>query len=232
MNQVIVGYGEIGKAVHAIVGEAGIIDLHQQQDMPKEVEVLHVCFPYTKDFVAELQKYIEELKPKHIIIYSTVPIGITQGFPGAVHSPIEGKHPHLEDSIRLMERWLGCNDEKDGLFFVNFFSDLGLRTRMVAKSDFTEALKLLSTTEYGVNLAFADYKARVAEEIGMSYELTKDWNKEYNRLYKDLGMEKRVQKFVLDAPGGTIGGHCVVPNAQLLNEQFPDVLVKRVGDMG
>lgn len=231
MTSLILGYGEIGKAVHAIIGEAGIVSLELNEDIPETVDILHVCFPYTKYFVANLQKYVEQYKPLQIIIYSTIPIGITRGFPSAVHSPIEGKHPDLELSIRVMERWIGCNKKEDGQFFVNFFRDLGIRTRLVENSDFTEALKLLSTTEYGVNLVFADYKARVAENIGMDFELTKEWNREYNKLYKNLGMDKRFQKFVLDAPGGKLGGHCVKENSRLLNKAFPDEMVKRIGDM-
>lgn len=237
MNHLIIGYGEIGQAIHTLIdASADNIDVHDPRaeivfDNHHQIDVMHVCFPYSKNFVAELSEYINIQLPDHIIIYSTLPIGITRGFPKAVHSPIEGKHPELEMSVRQMERWIGCNDKDEGFFFVNLFEDLGLRTRLIENTDWTEALKLLSTTEYGVNIEFARYKKHVADEIGMDYELTKDFNVEYNKLYKDLGMEKRFQKFVLDAPEGAKGGHCVTPNARILNEQYPDELVKIVGEL-
>lgn len=231
MNNLIVGYGEIGQAVGKIVGEHEMVDLEPMASIFSSIDVMHICFPYSDNFVTEVKRYIEQYSPSHVIIYSTVPVGTTYDIsPMAVHSPVEGVHPYLEDSIRLMERWLGCEDKVEGRFFVDFFEKLGLKTRLVGDSDHTEALKLLSTTEYGVNLVFADYKAYVAEKIGMDFELTKEWNRAYNRLYKDLGMEKWFQKFVLDPPEGKIGGHCVIQNAILLQRQFPDDLVKRVRD--
>lgn len=231
-SQVIIGYGEIGKAVHAVVGESGIVDIHRREDVPENVEVMHVCIPYTDEFEESVHAYIKELSPQHTVIWSTVPVGTTERFGlFAVHSPVEGVHPHLENSIRLMERWVGVLIRGEAQYFTAYFQALGLRVRIAGSPKFTEALKLLSTTEYGVNLVFADYKAYVAEKIGMDFELTKEWNRAYNRLYKDLGMDKRYQKYVLDAPGGRIGGHCVRENSKLLNKQFPDELVKRIGDM-
>ena len=231
-KNMIIGYGQIGRAIEGIIGgDVDIVDPALKRVPRATVDIMHVCFPYSRDFVKELQGYIKSYKPKHVVIYSTVPIGITKGFPRTVHSPVEGKHPDLEMSLRLSERWIGYNDLDEAFFFTNFFQDLGLRVRPVENSDFTEALKLLSTTEYGINIEFARYKKIVASELGMDYELTKRWNEEYNKLYKNLGLEKRFQKFVLDAPEGPKGGHCIVPNAKLLQEQFPDELVAIVGEL-
>lgn len=230
VNNLIIGYGEIGKAVGAVIGEHDWVDLTASLSIGK-YDIIHICFPYTSYFVEHVMGYAQDWKPKHVIIWSTVPIGTTKQIGGAVHSPVEGKHPDLALSIQTMERWVGCNEKVEGRFFANYFRDLGLRTKLVESSDFTEALKLLSTTEYGINIEFARYKKRVADKLGMDYELTKEWNREYNRLYHTLGMERRFQKFVLDAPEGPKGGHCVVPNARLLDEQFPSDLTKIVGEL-
>lgn len=232
MNQIIIGFGEIGKAVAAVIGETHIEDrsLNRSNNLVKNVEIMHICFPYTAEFEMNVDLYIRKYKPKHVIIYSTVPIGTSKQL-GAVHSPIEGKHPDLEMSIRQMERWIGTEDYNEGLFFANYFRELGLWVRLIKDSNYTEALKLLSTTEYGINIEFARYKAHVAEEIGMDYELTKEWNRVYNKLYRDLGLEKTFQKFVLDAPNGPKGGHCITPNAVLLDEQYPNDMVKVVGEI-
>lgn len=234
MNHLIVGYGEIGKAVHdvAVVGKTGMIDLGIEEDVPSNVDVLHVCFPYSEDFNKEVEKYIKVHSPEHIIVWSTVPIGTCANIDvRVVHSPVEGVHPELEMSLRQMERWIGYNQKSEGQFFANYFQDLGLRTKLVPSTHFTEALKLLSTTEYGINIEFARYKKRVADEIGMDYELCKEFNQEYNRLYRNLGMDKRFQKFVLDAPEGKKGGHCVTSNSRILHDQFPSELTKIVGEL-
>lgn len=230
-SSLVIGYGEIGKAVGAIIGDHQAIDLNMLKPEPMEVDIMHICFPCDSRFLEHVQVYIQEWQPKHVVIYSTVPIGTTKLLNNVIHSPVEGKHPDLEMSIRLMERWIGYNDKEEALFFNAYFIGCGLRTKMVENTDCTEALKLLSTTEYGVNIEFARYKKHVADSIGMDYQLTKSWNENYNRLYKDLGLEKRYQKFVLDAPVGPKGGHCVTPNAQILNQQFPNTLVEIVGEL-
>lgn len=239
MRSLVIGMGEIGQAVKSVFSSAHTmrtVDLDKEKTEVFEGEkiiVMHICIPYSENFQKQVRDYIDRYSPKHVIIWSTVPIGTSKVIsPKVIHSPVEGKHPDLELSIWQMERWIGHNDVQEGIFFVNYCNTVGLRTKLVENTDFTEALKLLSTTEYGVNIVFASYKARVAEEIGMDFDLAKDWNREYNRLYRQLGMDKRFQKYVLDPPQGKIGGHCVVPNAEILREVFPDAMLDMIINLG
>ena len=230
-KNLIIGMGEIGKAVTEVVGSAQTLDIEKKAiELP--IEVLHICFPYTEHFKAEVRQYMSTYRPEHTIIWSTVPIGTCADIDSKiVHSPPEGVHPYLADSIYQMERWIGYNEKPECYYFVNYFQELGLRTKEVPSTYFTEALKLLSTTEYGINIEFARYKKTVADDLDMPYELMKEWNQSYNKLYKNLGMEKRFQKYVLDAPEGPKGGHCITPNARLLNEQYPSEFTKIVGEL-
>lgn len=237
MSDIIVGFGEIGKAVFSVLnngtraGKVYIKDLQTKDATPVGgTDVMHVCFPYSEAFVMAVKDYIRAYKPEHVVIWSTLPIGTTKQIPGAVHSPVEGVHPHLASSIKQMVRWIGANNKGEGEFFVSYFKELLLATKVVDSSDFTEALKLLSTTEYGVNIEFARYKKQVAAAIGMDFELTKEWNKTYNKLYHNLDMEW-ARKYILDAPHGKKGGHCITPNARLLQEQYPDELVRIVAEL-
>lgn len=231
MTSIIIGHGEIGKAVHEIIGEAFIVDKKLHPDTRGvKIDIMHVCIPYSSKFISDILAYEVKYKPKHIIIYSTVAIGTTRFIKRAVHSPIEGKHPELAQSIRDMKRWIGTNSKVQGDFFAAYFRKLNIVPRIVNNSDHTEALKLLSTTEYGINIEFARYKKKVADEIGMKFGLTKKWNKDYNKLYHNLGLDW-AQKYILDAPAGPKGGHCVTPNARILYQHYPDELVKIVGEL-
>lgn len=227
MKQIIIGLGEIGQAVNEIIGKAETYDLKRPYTPEGNFEVMHICFPYADNFIQQVKLYKDKFKASRIIIWSTVPIGITKQIKGAVHSPVEGKHPKLVKSIKEMVRWVGVNNKADANYFENYFKELKLKTKIVSNSDYTEALKLLSTTEYAINVVFADYKARIAKDIGMNYELTKQWNRDYNQLYRELGLHNQFQKFVLDPPNGKIGGHCLLPNAKLLGryDQYPDKLI-------
>lgn len=225
MKNLIIGMGEIGTAVlGAVCPDARTYDKNKKNNKVVGVDVMHICFPYSDTFVKDVMGYMTKFEPKHVVIWSTVPIGTTKKIAFAIHSPVEGRHPDLELSIRQAVRWLGCNYVHEAQFFFDYFTEAGLKPKIVNDSNYTEALKLLSTAEYGINIAFADYKKRVADEISMDFQLTKDWNLDYNKLYYQLG-DDRFRKFVLDPPGGHIGGHCIIPNAELLSEDYPDDLL-------
>lgn len=231
MRNIIIGRGEIGSAVGKVLalhdqdvssydkqgGEQGVFPHDQTFD------ILHICIPYTDKFVRQVRAYQKKYKPRFTIIWSTVQVGTTKQLERTVHSPVEGKHPDLDKSIKYMRRWVGANTEANSKFAFTYFNKLlKLPVQSLPSSDFTEALKLLSTTEYGVNIAFAAYKKFVADSIDMPFELTKQWNRDYNDLYRRLGSSGQFQKFVLDPPDKKIGGHCVIPNAELLEESYPD----------
>lgn len=238
MINLVLGNGQIGSSVTNVIAASGKVYVFDktggEPPIIQGVDLMHICFPCwdVEEFVKIVETYERKYRPKFTVIWSTVPIGTTKRIENAIHSPIEGRHPKLEESIRLMPRWFGYNTPEAGDYFVDYFDSLDLEIKGIESSDWTEALKLLSTTEYGVNLLFADYKAKVAKAIGMDFARTKEWNTDYNELYENLNQDNRFQKFVLDAPDGKIGGHCVVPNAKLLNDQFPDTLVKLIEEMG
>jgi UDP-N-acetyl-D-mannosaminuronate dehydrogenase len=236
MKSLVVGMGQIGTAVAQTIAKCDDVLTYDVRDGAvveiAAVDILHVCIPFKDEasFLATVQYYIKFYKPMHVLIWSTVAIGTTKKINGAVHSPVEGRHPALTMSVRTMVRWLGANNEGEGEFFAKYFKELWIKPHVVNNSDFTEFLKLRSTSRFGINLAFAEYESSVASELGMDYRLLKDFDRDYNKLYRNLGMDW-AQRYVLNAPGGKIGGHCVVPNAKLLDAQFPSDFLKRIIEM-
>lgn len=239
MRSLVLGNGQIGQSVTEVIkrgGEVIVFDNKNMNEPPilKNVDILHVCFPYQQkgehDFVETVDFYIQKYQTRRVIIWSTVPIGTTKKIRGAVHSPVEGRHPKLASSIRSMTRWVGFNQQEDASFFTPYFENLGLNAHFVPSSDFTEFLKLRSTSKFGINLAWTEYEAKVAEDLGMDFRLIKEFDIDYNKLYHNIGMDW-AQRYILDPPNGKIGGHCVVPNAELLNEQYPSVLLEMIKDM-
>lgn len=233
MKNLVIGRGEIGKSIIEVLQESGqAVNSYDIVDGPEvleqgELDILHIAIPYSVNFDNIVQTYFDYFSPTHIIVYSTVPIGTCERL-GVVHSPVEGRHPDLALSIRSTPRWLGTSSQEERVFFNDFFrNQISLQTRLVASADYTEFLKLRSTSRYGINLVFADYEKRVADEIGMDWELLKEFDRNYNKLYRELGVDW-AQRYVLDPPEGKIGGHCVTPNARLLDEQFPSELLKMI----
>jgi hypothetical protein len=185
-----------------------------------EYDLLLVAFPFGEDFIEQVRTYQRDLHVKATLVFSTTAIGTCSQL-GAVHCPIEGRHPDLAESIGATSRWLGGHDP----LVEQFFDEAHTLYRVLPKPEHTEALKLMSTTNYGVAIEYARYCKSVCDDIGMDYENVKEWTRWYNALYAGhFGMDW-AKRPVLDPPVGAIGGHCVVPNARILQKQYPDALV-------
>ena len=231
MSDLIVGYGEVGQALAELIPDAEVFDV---VDGPPEAFAgsfdwrrVHIAFPWGEHFDNDVrfwQHYAET-----VIVYSTVPIGTCEAL-GVVHSPVEGKHPELAESIDHMTRWIGTTDDRQRIAAALFWKKgLGVEVRPVDSADYTEFIKLRSTARYGINIAFANYEAEVAQKIDMPYDLIKIFDRDYNDLYRYLnngGLD--TGRYVLDDPYAKIGGHCVVSNAKILNDQFPDTMLEEI----
>lgn len=92
----IVGYGEIGQSLCKVLNKKYSIDIIDINIEPNVsgVDVMHVCFPYSKNFIKEVKRYRKKYKPNYIIIHSTVKIGTAKKCK-AYYSPVRGIHPHL-----------------------------------------------------------------------------------------------------------------------------------------
>ena len=228
-NCVLVGYGEIGKSVFETFSkfhDIAVHDLDKGKDATKKVtntDILLVAIPFSNDFVDIIKEYQEKFRPGTTIIFSTIPIG-TCALLGAVHCPVEGKHPNLAKSIRETDKWLGGESE----CAKTFLTEAGFKVIEVEKPDYTEFLKMQSTTNYGLMIEYARYVGACCDQIGLDYELVKKFNGWYNTLYADVLVMPGIKRYILDVPTGDIGGHCVVPNAKLLDDIFPSPLLKEI----
>lgn len=237
MNNLIAGFGEVGQAVSEVVKGYHHVSkydtaIKHNVSTPRNISVLHICFPPSPTFVDDVRDYMIKYDPVITIIWSSVPIGTTRSLgPGVVHSPVEGVHPNLALSIRTMDRWIGCNTESDIEFVKTYFEDMNIATKIVSSSDYTEFLKLRSTSKYAVNIIWTGYEKYVADQLGMDFEYVKEFDKSYNRLYEALEMPQ-YQRYILDPPEGPIGGHCLVSNAEILYEQYPSDLLEKIREYG
>ncbi len=236
MRNLVIGLGEVGKALQEVLDCEGydITDEHPYRvhGAAFQFEVIHVAFPWSEEFVEAVQEYQRLLNPDLTIIYSTVPIGTSESL-GAVHSPVEGHHPDVTGSINIGIRWLGSTDEHLLDLAQEVWEEvIAIGLHIADSADFTEFLKLRSTSRYGINIAFADYEADVASKLGMPYDLLMEYDRDYNYLYRFLTKGgSDVGRYVLTDPQGKIGGHCVVPNAKILYEQYPHNMLLDIIDM-
>lgn len=224
----LLGYGEVGKAIREYI-EANtddiVIDIVDpklgKEMLYKDHEFVLVAIPYSDDFLHIM--WAERDMCDKLIIFSTVPIGTVENIKDAVHIPIEGLHPDLAESISIWTFFMGYNEDKYLEDFIKFFEGINKFVRPIFNTRATEAMKLLSTTLYGVNIEYARYCDDVLHNNNLDYEVMKEYNKEYNKLYRNLGIVN-YQRYILNPPLGDIGGHCIRNNASYLSGIFPDIV--------
>lgn len=221
MKHLVIGLGEVGSALQSILkcdGHDPIKNIRAEGTY----DVIHVCFPYggEQTFFVLVDEYRNRFQPQHIVIHSTVPVGTSSKL-GAIHSPIRGVHPHLEQSIRTFVKYLGG---KDAHVIAKEFMQHGITCEVTDKPETTELMKLVDTTSYGVNILIEKEIHRLCKEYGVPFEVVyNDANFTYNRGYLKLKMP-HFQKYNLQHRDGPIGGHCIMPNSKLLKSWMNDLL--------
>jgi len=225
-KHLVIGAGEVGTSIFNVLKEyyeTAIRDVEGEADI--EPDVLHICYPPKKNFVEETKKYIEKYSPELVIIHSTIRPGTTKEVGGiAVHSPIRGVHPKLEDGIKTFVKYFGGEKAKEA---AEIFENIGIKTEVFEKPETTELAKILDTTYYAWNIVFQKEVKRICDEMDLDFdEVYTTPNRDYNEGYKKLGMEHVVRPVLKDFPG-PIRGHCLIPNCDLLDDWVTEVIKER-----
>jgi UDP-N-acetyl-D-mannosaminuronate dehydrogenase len=211
---VVAGLGEIGKPLFQLLEEQYEVygvDLAPFRPV-REVDVLHVCYPFQiKDFVGETARYIDLFRPTLTIINSTVAIGTTRRIgeitrTPVVNSPIRGKHVRMLEELRFYTKFVGAADPMDAARAAEHFAAAGMKTKILSSPEATELAKLTETTYFGLLIAWAQEVERYCDLTGAAYD-------EVVSIYDEIGYLPRVKFFP-----GVIGGHCVMPNIEILSQ--------------
>jgi UDP-N-acetyl-D-mannosaminuronate dehydrogenase len=231
----IIGLGEIGhtlfslynekKAEFAVYGldldQAKMQGLNQDKSsVPSKVDTLQVALPCgsPEKFVEVIAGYVKEYKPKLIIVNSTVPPGTTLKVADecrcpVAHSPARGVHINAEHMIWEMKRWpkyVGGATPQAAEAAKTHFEKLGLKVKVLKGCTETELAKIFETTYRAWMIACFQEMHRISRALGADFNETVDFLEDTHR-----------QRF--DRPvmfPGYIGGHCLIPNTELLLKSY------------
>jgi UDP-N-acetyl-D-mannosaminuronate dehydrogenase len=224
-NIVVVGLGEVGKPLlmqvsryYRTVG----VDIAPPLEAVGDVEVMHICFPFQiRDFIGETLRYMEIYQPQLTVINSTVAVGTTRiiaersGAP-VVNSPVRGKHARMSEDMARYAKFVGAIDPADGHRAAAHFQSVGLTARILSSPEATELAKLSETTYFGLLIAWAQELERYCDQTGASYE-------EIITFYDEIRFLPQVRYFP-----GLIGGHCVMPNIEILRKMTSSALLDAI----
>jgi UDP-glucose 6-dehydrogenase len=235
----IMGWGEIGQSVGRLYSKSKykILSKDLDHDDLKEerVSILHIAIPYSNNFIKDVLKQIKINQPEFVIIESTVDVGVTKKINQklktkiVVHSPVRGMHPNLTESLKCFIKYIGADDKNIGERAVKHYKSIGVKSKLFMPSESTELNKILSTSYYGICIAWAGEIKRLCDQHGVDYKTFEDFNLSYNEAYTKMG-RKNVIRPTLYPPKNGIGGHCVWENAKMFNprakSKFLDLILE------
>ena len=211
----IVGLGEVGAALAEVIERQSPVLRHdiEPREFDVAIGVMHVCIPFisSTQFETAVAGYVERFDPALTIINSTVLPGTTSalarrtGKPIA-YSPVRGKHVTDGGGYVALRQVRGGGRRGIATRAQRHFESAGMKSRRMNKPETLELAKLAETTYFGVQIAFAQDLDRYARRVGAEYE-------EAINFFEEVPFLPRTRYFP-----GVIGGHCVIPNIQLLRK--------------
>jgi UDP-N-acetyl-D-mannosaminuronate dehydrogenase len=239
----VVGLGEVGQPLFEMLKENPSfvvygLDLNKEkmrslgqreEDFPSRTDVMHICIPCQDKakFVNVVVNYVRRFNPKLLVINSTVQLGTTTkifkhcGNCLVAHSPFRGVHKSPEYMKMELKRWtkyVGGATPEAGEQAQKHFVKLGLKTKVLRSCVETELAKLFETTYRAWMITCFQEMHRISRDIGADFDDVVDFIEDTHNVRHD-----RPVMFP-----GVIGGHCQIPNTELLMKTHRSKLFKLI----
>ena len=229
MKDIVVGLGEIGKPIFTLVSKSfkivgydknpKLIPKSNQKYIDLPTRFLHVCIPYNKSFDSNVKKLIGKFSPKGIIIHSTLQPKTTSQLQSKldipiIYSPIRGVHKRMLHDLRRYTKFFAIEKNAPNAKWACsqyslLMKKVGVKTKLVSDPVTLELAKIVcDTSYYGWLINYAQISQMIALKHNIDYDEMWSFADE---IHKFLG--NRPKMFP-----GYIGGHCVIPNLELLND--------------
>jgi UDP-N-acetyl-D-mannosaminuronate dehydrogenase len=239
MTDVILGMGEVGQTLFDLLVDRKFdcvgIDLddskckkYSENEVIKNPEYLHVCLPgELTGFTDIVLDWIDKIKNiQVVIIHSTVKPGTTKIIQEKLtipilFSPVRGVHKRFLNDIKKYTKFISFDgieiDPKIKTDLENRFEKI----EWMSTTKTAELAKILvDTTYYGWLINYAQITKMICEKENVDFD--EMW-KFADENHENLG--NRPKMFP-----GIIGGHCVIPNLDLVEYENLDI-IKKINEM-
>ncbi len=236
------GLGEIGTPILKLLSKAGITvgyDINEKlMDKKKfkkyekvDTAFLHICIPFTDNFGSNVMKFYEQFKPKGIVIHSTISPGTTQDLQSklpipVIYSATRGVHKRMLYDLKRYAKFYSVEPNAPSADWASkeyekLMKKCKVKTKKLSKPIALELAKIVvDTSYYGWLITYAQLSNMIAIENNVDYDEMWSFADEIHRF---LG--NRPKMFP-----GFIGGHCVIPNLDLIHNKTLD-LIKEINNI-
>ncbi len=249
-KDVVCGLGEIGTPILQLISKGTetvgydtnprLVDktkLSRLESVP--TELLHIAIPYNKNFHDNVKKLISKFKPSGVVIHSTISPGTTERLQKQVRIPViysatRGVHKRMIKDLKRYTKFYSVYSwaPKSGWakkIYENRMRKVSVKTKTMSSPLALELAKIIvDTSYYGWLINYAQLSNMIAIKHKVNYDEMWSFADE---IHKYLG--NRPKMFP-----GFIGGHCVIPNLDLIgndalkiireiNSDYAKILKKR-----
>ena len=237
-KDVMVGLGEIGKPILKLLSKDNIIvgfDVnHYLMDKRKfekyknfKTSFLHIAIPVTNKFINNVLKLQKKFQPECIVIHSTIKPGTTEKLQGKLSIPViysatRGVHKRMSNDIKRYTKFfvISTNAPRSkwaSTKYVKMMRGCGIKTKKMSKPETLELAKIVCDTSYlGWLVNYAQLSNLIAIEHGVNYDEMWSFSDE---IHEFLGNRPKMYP-------GYIGGHCVIPNLDLIHSDTLNLIKK------
>ena len=235
-KHIVAGLGEIGKPILKLLSKGGIVvgfdlnhDLMDQIKFEKyknlKTSFLHIAIPGTDNLIDNVLKLYKKFQPECIVIHSTIRPGTTEKLQRKLSIPViysatRGVHKRMIYDLKRYTKFfvISANAPRTkwaSSRYVKMMKDCGIKTKKMSSPETLELAKIICDTSYlGWLVNYAQLSNMIAIEYGVDYDEMWDFSHE---IHKFLG--NRPKMFP-----GIIGGHCVIPNLDLIHNQNLNII--------
>ena len=241
-KDVVAGIGEIGKPILKLLSKQNITvgfdlnpDLMDQRKFKRyknlQTSFLHITIPVTGKFINNVLKLDKKFQPECIVIHSTIKPGTTKKLQEKLSIPViysatRGIHKRMIYDLKRYTKFFVISENAPrgkwaSSRFVKLMKRCGIKTKKMSKPETLELAKIICDTSYlGWLVNYAQLSNRIAIQYGIDYDEMWSFSDE---IHKFLGNRPKMYP-------GYIGGHCVIPNLNLINNETLNLINKMNND--
>jgi len=239
MTDIILGMGEVGETLFDLLVDRKFdcigIDLddskcknYTENEIIENPQYLHVCLPgELEKFTDIVIEWINKIKNiQVVVIHSTIKPGTTKTIQERssipiLFSPVRGVHRRFLDDIKKYTKFISFDGTKINSKIKKDLENRFKKVDWMSTTKTAELAKILvDTTYYGWLINYAQITKMICEKENVDFD--EMW-KFADEIHENLG--NRPKMFP-----GIIGGHCVIPNLNLVKYENLD-MIKTVNEM-
>jgi len=235
MTDIILGMGEVGETLFNLLVERNFDCVGIDSDNSKcknysenstiqNPEYLHVCLPgELTDFIDITLNWIRKVQGlKVVLIHSTVKPGTTKKIQEkfkipVLFSPVRGVHRRFLDDIKKYTKFVSSDNKQIETEIKSGLEKRFQKVDWMSTTKTAELAKILvDTTYYGWLINYAQITKMICEKEDIDFD--EMW-KFADEIHENLGNRPKMYP-------GIIGGHCVIPNLDLVKYENLDIIKK------